>query len=264
MVMSDSRTIGVFDSGLGGLSVVTEIRKLLPDENVLYYADTLHCPYGPRPPEEISRLALEASSFLLGKGVKLIVVACNTASSIALSALRAAFDVPFVGMVPAVKPASVATRARKVLVLATAATVEAQVFSELVAQFAGGIEVHTQACPGLVDIVESGEIAPDGARALLRQYLAPVADHGIDTVVLGCTHFVFLKDEIRELLGDDVRVIDTGEAVARQVRRVLNQQKLETSSHLPGDLTLLCSGNSAVFLAKSERLLGDVRTGANA
>ncbi|MDP2728073.1 MAG: glutamate racemase, partial [Dehalococcoidia bacterium] len=185
-----------------------------------------------------------------------IVVACNTASSVALSTLRATFSIPFVGMVPAVKPASLVTRAHKVLVLATAATVEAQVFAELVDQFASGIEVHTQACPGLVDLVEAGAMTSDQVEPLLRRYLEPVSACGVDTIVLGCTHFVFLRETIQRLVGDGIRVIDTGEAVARQVQRVLRKLGLETSSGLEGRLTLLSSGAPEKFLPLAQRLLG--------
>lgn len=255
MVAGDPSPIGIFDSGVGGLSVAAEIRKLLPWESILYYADTLHCPYGPRPSPEVRQLATEASALLLGQGAKLVVVACNTASSVALSALRSTFQVPFVGMVPAVKPASLVTRARKVLVLATAATVEAQVFAELITQFADGIQVHTQTCPGLVDLVESGETAPNLIEPLLRRYLKPVSAHGVDTVVLGCTHFVFLRQAIQRLVGPRVRVIDTGEAVARQVQRVLAERGLKSAAQAPGTLTLLSSGDRERFLAVARRLL---------
>lgn len=259
MVVPDPRPIGVFDSGVGGLTVVTEIRKLLPHESILYYADTRHCPYGPRPATEIRQLAIKAGEFLLGQGAKLIVVACNTASSVALSALRSTLDVPFVGMVPAVKPASLATHARKVLVLATAATVETEVFNELVAQFASGIEVHTQACPGLVDLVECGDADPRRLESLLRHYLEPISTYGLDTIVLGCTHFVFLRNEIQRMVGNDVQVIDTGEAVARQVQRVLAERGLEAGSGAPGNLTFLCSGDLGRFLAQARRMLGEVQ-----
>ena len=255
--MADPRPIGVFDSGVGGLSVVVEIRKVLPHEIILYYADTLHCPYGPRPADEVRQLAMEASAYLLGQGSKLIVVACNTASSVALSALRAGFDVPFVGMVPAVKPASLATRARKVLVMATTATFQAQVFSDLVGQFANGIQVHTQACPELVDLVECGEADLGRIEPLLSHYLEPVSAHGLDTVVLGCTHFVFLRKEIQRIVGDAVRVIDTGEAVARQVQRVLEERGLAAPPGPQGSVALLCSGDREKFLAAARRLIGD-------
>ncbi|MDP2659265.1 MAG: glutamate racemase [Dehalococcoidia bacterium] len=253
--MPDARPIGVFDSGVGGLSVVRELRRLLPRESVVYYADTRNCPYGHRPEPEIQEIAAQASRFLLDRGAKLIVVACNTASSVALARLRATFEVPFVGMVPAVKPATLATRARRVLVLATAATVQAEVFNELVDQFASGIQVHTQACPGLVDLVESGNDDPELATPLLHRYLEPVPAHGIDTVVLGCTHFVFLRDDIQKLVGAGVKVIDTGEAVARQVRRVLRDRGLEAGPGSEGVLTLLASGDQERFMAVAARLL---------
>lgn len=254
--MGDLRPIGVFDSGVGGLSVVAEIRRLLPRERILYYADAQNCPYGPRPPAEIRRLALDASRFLLSHSAKLIVVACNTASSVALADLRSTLDVPFVGMVPAIKPASLATRVRKVVVLATAATVEAEVFNELVAQFARGIEVHTQACPGLVDLVERCQIETKETLPLLDQYLAPVRDHGADAVVLGCTHFVFLRNTIQEMVGPAVRVIDTGEAVARQVQRLLKQYCLESGPDSEGGILLLSSGDRQTLVAAAGRLLG--------
>ncbi len=254
--MAGSKPIGVFDSGIGGLSVVAEIRKLLPAESILYYADTLNCPYGPRSSDEITRLAIDASSFLIDQGAKLIVVACNTASSVALTTLRTMFEVPFVGMVPGVKPATLATRARKVLVLATEATVQAEVFSELVDQFAAGIQVHTRACPGLVDLVEACEIEPGRTEALLREYLEPVQSCGVDAVVLGCTHFVFLRDVIQKLVGDGVQVIDTGEAVARQVQRVLHEQGIEAGIGSRGALTLMASGGRQRLDAAAERLLG--------
>jgi glutamate racemase len=261
MPMSDPRPIGVFDSGIGGLSVVTEIHALRPQEEIIYYADDLHCPYGPRDGNEIIHLALEAGAFLIEQGSKLIVVACNTASSVALAELRASYNIPFVGMVPAVKPASLATRARKVLVLATATTVQTQVFNELVAQFANGVAVHTQACPGLVDLVEAGNTDLEQAEDLLRHYLEPVFTLGIDTVVLGCTHFVFLKEAIQRLLGDSIRVIDTGHAVARQVERLLIQHSLETPAAASGRLRLLCSGDRAAFLLKAGRLLDRIGAG---
>jgi glutamate racemase len=253
--MTDTRPIGVFDSGVGGLSVVAELRKLLPAESVLYFADTLHCPYGSRPFEEIRALSIEASRYLLAQGAKLIVVACNTASSVALAALRAAYGVPFVGMVPAIKPASLSTKARKVMVMGTATTVATQVFDELVKQFAAGIEIYAQPCPGLVELVEEGKTSLRDAGPLLREYLAPVTARGIDTVVLGCTHFVFVRDAIRQLVGEDVRVLDTGRAVALQTQRVLRRHALEALPSAHGKIILSCSGEREVFLASAHKLL---------
>jgi glutamate racemase len=245
--VTDPRPLGFFDSGVGGLSVVAEVQRLLPYEPLLYYADTRHCPYGERPPEEIRRLAVEASRFLISRGAKLIVVACNTASSAALATLRETFPIPFVGMVPALKPASLASQTRQVLVLATAATVQGEVFAELVAQFAAGVQVHTQSCPGLVELVERGETRSEQVEPLLRRYLRPVAELGIDAVVLGCTHFVFLRQTIQRIVGEGVRVIDTGAAVARQVQRVLREKGLEAGAGGKRNLTLYVSGPEAAF-----------------
>lgn len=154
--MPDSRPVGVFDSGVGGLSVLREIRRLLPGEDLLYFADSANCPYGPRPPAEITRLSHAVAAALISQGAKLIVVACNTASAAALTSLRQSFPVPFVGMVPAVKPAAMQTRSGKVGVLATEGTVAGGLYHDVVERFAEGVEVHTQVGHGLVELVEIG------------------------------------------------------------------------------------------------------------
>ncbi len=218
--------IGVFDSGVGGLSVMNEIAKELPHEDVVYFADSVHCPYGRRTHQEIQELARGIVAFLLSQGAKVIVVACNLASAAALSQLREAFSVPIVGMEPAVKPAAERTDSRVVGVVATEGTFQGDLFASLVERFAADVEVLTQTCPGLVERVEAGLVGDPETKEALRQSLQPMLEAGIDSLVLGCTHFPFLKPLMREIVGDAVQIIDPSNAVARQTARVLEMNSL--------------------------------------
>ncbi|MDI7278124.1 MAG: glutamate racemase [Anaerolineae bacterium] len=214
--------IGLFDSGVGGLTVLREVRRLLPEWDALYVADSANCPYGARPPEEIRSLSEGITRYLLARGACCIVVACNTASAAALHYLRGRFPgVGLVGMVPAVKPAAALTRSGTIGVLATPATLAGQLMAEVVERHASGVRVLTQACPGLVQQVEAGDLEGPVTEALLRRYLEPLLEGKADVIVLGCTHYPFLIPAIRRLVGPDVPVLDPSEAVARQVRRVL-------------------------------------------
>ncbi|GIW11906.1 MAG: hypothetical protein KatS3mg061_2963 [Dehalococcoidia bacterium] len=182
--------IGVFDSGVGGLTVVREVRALLPQEDIYYFADTAHCPYGDRPLAEVMELAAQVTEHLLEQGAKLIVVACNTASGAALQALRQRYPaVPFVGMVPAIKPACRLSPSGRVGVLATALTVQADLFSDVVHRFARDCRLTIQTCPGLAETIERGELSGERVFALLREYLAPLKAARVDVCVLGCTHY---------------------------------------------------------------------------
>ena len=246
--------IGVFDSGVGGLTVVEEIRHLLPLEDIVYYADTANFPYGQKSVAELRRLAAEATCFLIGKKAKLVVVACNTASSAALSALRQQFPLPFVGMVPAIKPASAATRNGKVGVIATEATFQAEVFADLVAEFAQGVRVFVKPCPGLTELVEKGETDSPEIRRLLHLYLDPMLAEGIDVLVLGCTHYPFLRPAIESVVGNGVTVIDTGLPVARQVVRMIEAHDLATDSPQHGKLACFTSGDEERFMTVGRML----------
>jgi len=241
--------IGVFDSGVGGLTVVEEIKQLLPCEDIVYYADTANFPYGEKSIAELCRLAAGATRFLISKGAKLVVVACNTASSAALSTLRQQFPLPFVGMVPAIKPASAATRNGKVGIIATEATFQAEVFAELVAEFAQGVRVFVKPCPGLTELVEKGETDSPEIKRLLHLYLDPMLAEGIDVLVLGCTHYPFLRTAIESVVGNGVNVIDTGLPVAKQVVRVIEANDLATDSQQPGKLNCFASGDEESFMA---------------
>jgi len=249
--------IGVFDSGVGGLSVMREIARLLPHEDILYFADSANCPYGPRPPEEIRRLSRGIVEFLLGQGAKIVVVACNTASAAALSYLRQSFAVPIVGMEPAVKPAAAITRTRKVGVIATPVTFQGELFARLVERFAANVEVHTQVCPNLVGRVEAGLLDDAETEELLRKYLTPLLKAGIDSLVLGCTHYPFLREAIERVVGPRVTVIDPSPAVARQVGRVLEREGLEGPRHRRGQHVFYTTGDPAAFAAMVERLIGE-------
>ena len=223
----DTRSpIGIFDSGLGGLSVAREIRDLLAGEDLLYIADSAWCPYGGRQHEEIRARAHFLTESLLSAGSKLIVVACNTATIAAVESLRATYPVGFVGMEPAVKPAVAATRGGVVGVLATGAALSGEKFHQLVARHAGGVRVITQPCPGLVEQVETGDLDGAETRALVLRYTLPLLEAGADTLVLGCTHYPLLRELIQSVVGPEVELIDTGAAVARQVARLLERDGL--------------------------------------
>lgn len=232
--MPDSRPIGVFDSGVGGLSVLKEMRQMHPREDIIYYADSAYCPYGLKPPGEIVDRSLKICDFLLSRGSKLLVVACNTASVAGLDIYRQKYSVPIVGMEPAVKPATAATKNGRVGVLATGVTLAGERFSSLLERYQNGSDVYSQPCPGLVEMVEMGSHdSPDTAK-VLKRYIDPLLERGVDTIVLGCTHYPFLKEMVQSIAGSDISIIDTGEAVARQVGRVLSQYSLENTEREKG------------------------------
>jgi glutamate racemase len=220
------RPIGVFDSGVGGLSVLREIRRLLPLEDLLYVADSGHAPYGDRSAAFIEARSLAIVDFLIGHKVKAIVVACNTASGVAIVPMRAHSPVPVIAMEPAVKPAAVHTRSGVIGVLATSQTLASDSVSRLIAAHGQGLRVLLQACPGLVEQVESGALTGDKTEALLRHYIEPLLAQGADTLVLGCTHYPFLIPAIRAIVGPDVTVIDPAPAVAQQLKRRLLADRL--------------------------------------
>lgn len=227
--------IGVFDSGVGGLSVLRHIRARLPAEHLMYFADSLHAPYGVRPQADIVERARVISRFLLLQGAKAIVVACNTATAAAIKTLRQEFDVPIIGMEPAVKPAAAATRSGVVGVLATTGTLKSAQFAALLENYGRHIRVVTQACVGLVECIERGELQSESTHALVAGYVKPLLASGADTIVLGCTHYPFVKTMIAELAGPEVVLIDTGAAVARHLQYRLQETGLLNMQHLSGN-----------------------------
>lgn len=214
--------IGVFDSGVGGLSILSAIRTQFPSLPLIYVADQVHVPYGPRSLEEVRAFSEAITRFLLEQGAQLIVVACNTASAAALHHLRAVLpEIPFVGMEPAVKPAAEKTRSGVVGVLATPATFQGALYASVVERFAQGVTVIPDTCPGLVAQIEAGELDSPQTRQILEQALRPMLAAGIDTIVLGCTHYPYVTAQIAQITGPGVRIIDPAPAIARQVGRVL-------------------------------------------
>lgn len=228
--------IGVFDSGLGGISVLHAIRRLLPSESLIYIADSAHVPYGEKAPEFIVQRSLAISEFLLAQPVKAIVVACNTATAAAVSELRKRWpDVLFVGMEPAVKPAVQASQTGKIGVLATTGTLRSARFAALLERFASDVEVITQPCPGLVELIEAGELDSAVTQTLLSSYVEPLLQAGCDTLILGCTHYPLLKPLLRRMVPEHVQLIDTGDAVARRLQSELGKQGLLVEAQQPLD-----------------------------
>jgi glutamate racemase len=216
------RPVGIFDSGIGGLTVLRAVHQLMPEEPLLYLADQAHVPYGMRPLKQVQQFSEAITRYLLDQGSRLIVVACNAASAAALKYLRSTFpDVPFVGMEPAVKPATEHTHSGVVGVLATPATFQGELYASLVERFSQGVKLIQHTCPGLVSQIENGALDTLETRLILEQALAPMLQQGIDTVVLGCTHYPFVIPLIQQITGPGVRVIDPAPAVARQVQRLL-------------------------------------------
>jgi glutamate racemase len=228
--MASDAPIGVFDSGVGGISVLREIQAHLPNESLLYVADSGFVPYGEKSAEFIRARSRAITEFLLARGAKALVVACNTATAAAVAELRETWPtLPIVGMEPAVKPAAAATRSGAVGVLATTGTLKSAKFAALLDRFAHDVRVITQPCPGLVECVESGALDAPQTRALLQGFVAPLLDAGCDTLILGCTHYPFLKPLLRQLVPESVSLIDTGEAVARQLGHLLDLRDLRAS-----------------------------------
>jgi glutamate racemase len=265
--------IGVFDSGVGGLSVLRLIRQQLPSVPVIFLADQAHVPYGPRLLEQVRLFSEAITRYLLGRGCKLIVVACNAASAAALQVLRQKFPgTPFVGMEPAVKPAAENTHSGVVGVLATPATFQGALYASVVERFAHGVTLLQHTCPGLVAQIEAGQLDTPQTRRILVDALAPMLAQGIDTVVLGCTHYPFVIPLIQEIVGPGVRVIDSAPAVARQVGRLLAARGLiedegadpeewpvrSPASTQNSPVEFLTTGEAASLRSLLPRLLGEV------
>ena len=255
--MENDRPIGIFDSGLGGLSVYREIRSFLPAEDVIYFADNAYCPYGTRPPHEINQRCEVISRMLLELNVKVVVVACNTASSVAIWHLRETFPgVEFIGLEPAVKPAVERSKTGRVGVLATPRTVAGERLRWLIERFANGVEVRSVAATGLVELVEAGVLSGADVDRALQPLLDPMIDAGVDGVVLGCTHYPFLRDAIQHYMGPSIDVIDSGKAIALRTEFLLAEANALTSRASTGDFQLMTSGNADNVAAVASTLLG--------
>lgn len=249
----ENPSIGMFDSGVGGLSVWKEVMGLLPYESIFYYADNRYCPYGNKEGELIVKRTRYIIDFLLAKKCKLIVIACNSATAAAVDLLRKEYKVPFVAMEPAVKQASLNTITGHIGVLATDMTLQGRQFNETSRKFAEGLDVHVQVGHGLVEIIESGRIDTPETEALLRRYLEPMIAKQVDQLVLGCTHYPFLIPVIRRIVPERMNVIDPSSAVARQVKNVLGQHDLLVTEKRPPHYFFYTSGDPVIlkqFLAQ--------------
>lgn len=254
--------IGVFDSGVGGLSVLRAIRQQHPEQSVIYFADQAHVPYGSRLLEEVRSFSEGITRFLLEQGARLVVVACNTASAAALHSLRAIFpEMPFVGMEPAVKPAAEGTQTGVVGVLATPATFQGALYASVVERFANGVVILQDTCPGLVKEIEAGRLDGERTRAILERALHPMLAQGVDTIVMGCTHYPFVIPLIEEIIrnypgSQDVRVIDPAPAIARQTGRMALAHGLCANEQPGAVVRYITSGQPEAFKRLLPGLMG--------
>jgi glutamate racemase len=248
-------TIGVFDSGVGGLSILDEALQQLPHHNYIYFADSANAPYGDKPPQWIAERSLQICRYLVEQDCSAIVVACNTATAEAIATIRSTLDIPIIGVEPGIKPAAMQSQNGIVGVLATEATLNSDKFNALLATLPEHCQFIKQAGAGLVPLIEAGLIETPEMQALLRSHLKPIQDQGADTLVLGCTHYPFLKKMIRAVVGDSMTLIDTSDAVVRQLLRQIHQQGLIVSSKHSPKLSLLSTANADTLEAMAERLL---------
>jgi len=256
LMTAQHQPIGVFDSGVGGISTLAELAHLLPGENFVYYGDTAHAPYGTKPREEVLSHVRTVMETLLHRQVKAVVIACNTATAVAAADLRARYDLPIIGMEPALKPASEHRRQGRVLVLATPVTLTQEKFARLYDRYGEGAVLLP--CPGLMDLVEQEDFA--GAESYLQRLLEGYLSEPLDAVVLGCTHYVFLKPILRRMLPDTVEIFDGNLGVAQQLRRVLAEKDLLLANAGQGSIELSTSGDEKTVLPQMERLLERARS----
>jgi glutamate racemase len=253
--VNKQQPIGVFDSGVGGLSVLRHLRAQLPAEQFIYLADQRHVPYGSRSPQEIIQFSQGITEFFLQLNMKAIVVACNTASAAALSLLRQQFDLPFVGMEPAVKPAAQQTKSGKVGILATGGTFASDRYARLTAKYAKGVSVWEDPCVGLVPEIEAGRLDSPAVHQILQQALTPMLAAGVDTVVMGCTHYPFVLPVVEQIVGTAVNIIDPAPAIARQTGVVLRQYKLLADASQTGNVRYITTGAVEAYARQVEQLV---------
>ncbi len=241
--MSAKQAIGIFDSGIGGLSIWKEIISLLPNEHTIYLADGKNAPYGQKSKEKIIEFCIKNTELLLAKGCKVIVVACNTATTNAIDYLRKNYDIPFIGIEPAIKPAALQTQTNAIGILATKGTLSSALFNETSDKFASNITVIEQVGEGLVPLIEANKIYTPEMELLLKKYLYPMLKQHIDYLVLGCSHYPFLIPQIRKIIGDNVSIIDSGEAVARQTKHILSVHRLLNTTSTKAQHQLYCNAH---------------------
>ncbi len=249
--------IGIFDSGIGGLTVVKEVISLLPRENIVYFGDTARVPYGIKSKETIIKFSLENTLFLLRQDVKMIVIACNSSSSLALPVIRKHFKIPIIGVImPGAKEAVYATKTRRIGVIGTRATINSGAYEQEIKRLDSAIKVYSQACPMFVPLVEEGWLNDQVTDKTVEKYLAPMKRKKIDTLILGCTHYPLLKKRIKKFMGPDVVLIDSAQQVALEVKQVLTQEGILSKDTLKPDYQYFVSDEVAIFENVARRFLG--------
>lgn len=243
----NSKPIGIFDSGVGGLSIWKEIQQLLPNESTLYLSDSKNAPYGPKGSKAILELSIKNTDWLIAQGCKLIVVACNTATTNAVNTLRSNYSIPFIGIEPAIKPAALQSKTKAIGILATKGTLSSQLFHKTSQLYSSNMVVVEQVGNGLVELIEQGRVNSKEMRVLLQSYLRPMIDAKIDFLVLGCTHYRFLIPILKELLPMDVTIIDSAAAVAKQTKSVLDINSLSNDASLKGEHRFYTNGDETVI-----------------
>lgn len=244
-----AQSIGIFDSGIGGTSIFQEIHALLPHENTIYLADSFNAPYGNRSQNEIVQLSIKNTEFLIKKNCKIIVVACNTATTNAIKTLRENYEIPFIGIEPAIKPAALKTQTKAIGILATKGTLSSELFHQTTDLYSDGIEVIEQVGEGIVALIEEGKTYSDEMRILLKKYLNPMIAANIDYLVLGCTHYPYLAPMLLEMLPKHVKIIDSGEAVARQTKAILEKCNLLNTKKSRAKNQFFTNGNVEILKA---------------
>jgi glutamate racemase len=252
--LNNKQPIGLFDSGIGGTSIWKEVHKLLPNENTIYLSDSKNAPYGEKPVEEILKLSIKNTEILLNKGCKLIIVACNTATTNAINYLRKNYDVPFIGIEPAIKPAALYSKTGAVGILATKGTLSSKLFEKTSSEFAKNIVTIEQDGEGLVPLIEDGKLNSSETNELLLKYLSPMLQHNLDHLVLGCTHYPYLIPQIKKIVGENVTIIDSGAAVAKQTKSILKKYHLLSNNFTTSKHQFYTNGSLKVL----QNILSDV------
>ncbi|RCW94002.1 glutamate racemase [Winogradskyella arenosi] len=247
--MSNKQAIGLFDSGIGGTSIFKEIHDLLPYESCIYLADSKNAPYGNRSKEDILRLSIKNTEYLIDQGCKIIVVACNTATTNAIAYLRATYKLPFIGIEPAIKPAALNTQTKAIGILATQGTLSSQLFHKTTDLYSKGIKIIEQVGDGIVSLIETGRLESDEMKALLEIYLKPMLEADIDYLVLGCTHYPYLIPTLSKMLPSHIKIIDSGRAVAQQTKAVLAQENLLSSNTQKPNIQLFSNSDTSILEA---------------
>jgi len=251
----DTRPIGIFDSGIGGLSVFRELSRLLPGENYIFFGDQANVPYGEKSKRELIALTSRLIRFFLERKAKLVVAACNTATCYAINELRENFEIPIVGVVPAIKVAAENSKTGKIVLIATPATAKSDYISQLIKEYANGVAVEKIGCYGLENAVEEGTLDSPETKEILEKYIAPLKNSGVDQLVLGCTHYPFLKKQIGKILGPKIALVDSGAAVALRVQTLLEENNL-TNKQENGEQIFYTNKDEKAFSKVASQLLG--------